>query len=58
MIQLIKFMSGREQFKKINLRKNKIGDEGAKELAKFISDFDTTLVDMNLNRNRITEAGI
>jgi len=51
-------MSGREQFKKINLRKNKIRDEGAKELAKFISDFDTTLVDMNLNRNRITEAGI
>lgn len=44
--------------KKLNLRKNKIGDRGVKELAKFIANLDTTLVDVNLNRNRLSEEGI
>jgi hypothetical protein len=40
MEDLCKFMNGREMIKKINLRKNKIGDRGIIELAKFIAHQD------------------
>jgi hypothetical protein len=58
MLDLMEFMAGREMIRKINLRRNKIGDEGAKALARFITSTDDTLVDINLNRNRITQVGI
>jgi hypothetical protein len=58
MLDLMEFMSSREMIKKINLRRNKIGDEGAKSLARFITSTDDTLVDINLNRNRITQIGV
>jgi Ran GTPase-activating protein (RanGAP) involved in mRNA processing and transport len=58
MLDLMEFMNDRDMIKKINLRRNKIGDEGAKALARFLTSNDDTLIDINLDRNRITEVGI
>ena len=43
--------------KELNLRRNKIGNKGATALASFITNYDNTLQDVDLNRNWIEEAG-
>ena len=54
----MEFMTGKDMIKKLDLRKNKIGDESAKALSKFITSNDDTLIDINMNRNRLTQVGI
>ena len=50
-------MKNKEMVKKINLRRNKIGNKGAIALANFIFSFDNTLQEVDLNRNWIEEEG-
>jgi len=57
LILLVKFMKNLEMIKSINLRKNKIGNAGAKAFADFITDYDSTLIEVDLNRNYIEEEG-
>jgi Ran GTPase-activating protein (RanGAP) involved in mRNA processing and transport len=57
MEMLLEFMRNKEQIRTLNLRKNKIGNEGAKLLAHFITHEDSTLLEVDLNRNRIEEDG-
>ena len=42
---------------RLNLRKNKISNEGAKKLAKFIKEGDNTLTHLDLERNRVGQDG-
>jgi Ran GTPase-activating protein (RanGAP) involved in mRNA processing and transport len=50
-------MKNKEMVKELNLRRNKIGNKGATALASFITNYDNTLQDVDLNRNWIEEAG-
>jgi Ran GTPase-activating protein (RanGAP) involved in mRNA processing and transport len=56
-IELMDFLMNKELIRSINLRKNRIGNEGAFRIAKFMVDEDCTLVDIDLNRNRIDPEG-
>ena len=42
---------------RLNLRRNKISNEGAKKLAKFIKEGDGTLTHLDVERNRIGQDG-
>ena len=57
MEMLLDFMRNKEQIITLNLRKNKIGNEGAILLADFITNQDSTLLEVDLDRNRIEEDG-
>ena len=37
----------------LNVRRNKISNEGAKRLATFINDEDNTLTHLDIERNRV-----
>lgn len=52
-IELMDFLQHKEVCKTLNLRKNRIGNEGAERIAKFLTEQDSTLVVIDLNRNRI-----
>ena len=41
----------------LNLRKNKISNEGAEKLAVFIKEGDNTLTHLDVERNRIGQDG-
>jgi hypothetical protein len=55
--ELCKFLADRNMVVRMNLRRNNIGNEGAKGLGKFIMENDTTLTHLDLTRNRIAEDG-
>ena len=55
--QLCNFLSGRNMVRRLNLRKNKISNEGAKKLAAFIKEDDNTLTHLDVERNRIGQDG-
>jgi hypothetical protein len=57
-IALVDFLDKKEMCKTLNLRRNNIGNVGAIALAEFIIYKDDSMVEVNLNRNRITNAGI
>jgi|LakMenEpi03Aug12_release.lakeMendotaPanAssembly.Ray.scaffolds.fasta_scaffold219146_1 hypothetical protein len=42
---------------RLNLRRNKIGNDGAKALADFIKNFDEALTHIDVTRNRIGADG-
>ena len=42
---------------RLNLRRNKISNEGAKKLAQFIKEGDSTLTHLDVERNRIGQDG-
>ena len=54
---LCEFLAGREMVSALNLRRNMIGNQGAKCLAKFMSESDSTLTHLDLTRNRIGQVG-
>ena len=54
---LCEFLAGREMVSALNLRRNMIGNQGAKCLGKFISESDSTLTHLDLTRNRIGQVG-
>jgi Ran GTPase-activating protein (RanGAP) involved in mRNA processing and transport len=56
-IELIDFLQYKELISCLNLRKNRIGNLGANRIAKFLTEQDSTLVDIDLNRNRIDADG-
>jgi hypothetical protein len=43
--------------KSLNLRRNKIGDVGAINIAKYIRKADMTLIELELERNQIEDIG-
>ena len=55
--KLVNFLANKEMVKSLNLRRNKIGNKGAEAFAEFITNHDQTLVEVDLNRNRIEEEG-
>ena len=42
---------------RLNLRRNKITNVGAKVISQWISDHDQTLTCIDLSRNKVTRAG-
>lgn len=55
--ELCKFLAGKQMVVRLNLRRNKIGNDGAKILGKFISEGDQALTHIDVTRNRIGEDG-
>lgn len=55
--ELTKFLSSKQMVVRLNLRRNRIGNDGAKMLGKFISEGDEALTHIDLTRNRIGEDG-
>jgi hypothetical protein len=53
--KLCEFLSNRNLIDNLMLRKNKIGDEGAKAIAKYIRNADKTLKHLDLERNLIND---
>ena len=51
--QLCDFLSNRNLIQYLNLRRNKIGDKGAKAIADYIRTADKTLSSIELERNEI-----
>ena len=43
--------------RRLNLRRNKISNDGAKKLAQFIKEDDNTLTHLDVERNRIGQDG-
>ena len=56
-INLCEFLSGRNQIKSLNLRRNKIGDRGAVAISVYINEHDKTLTSLELERNQISDVG-
>ena len=54
---LTQFLSGRNLIKQLNLRRNKIGDKGAIDIANYVKKADRTLVSLELERNEIDDEG-
>jgi hypothetical protein len=50
-------MKNKEMVTKINLRKNKITNKGAIMFANFLTHHDNSVVEFDLNRNKISRAG-
>jgi hypothetical protein len=57
LLKLIDYMRDKEAIKRLNLRRNKITSAGVIALARFIKKHDNTMVEINLNRNRIELKG-
>lgn len=55
--QLTQFLSGRNLIKQLNLRRNKIGDKGAIDIANYVKKADRTLISLELERNEINDEG-
>ena len=51
--KLCEFLRGRNQIKSLNLRRNKIGNKGAIQIADYIRKHDKTLTSLELERNEI-----
>ncbi len=56
-LKLCEFLKDRNMICRLNLRRNKIGNEGAKALANFIKNHDTTITHLDLTRNCIGTDG-
>lgn len=56
-IELCDFLKDKNMITRLNLKRNKITNVGAKVIANWISDFDHTLTSIDLSRNKITRAG-
>ena len=54
---LCNFLSGKNLVKQLNLRRNKIGDDGAIAIANYVRKSDRTLVSIELERNEIGDRG-
>ena len=50
-------MKDKNLITKLNLKRNKVTNLGAKVIANWINDHDQTLVTIDLSRNKITRAG-
>ena len=57
LLKLIEYMKDKEMVKRLNLRRNRISCKGVKALANFLKNHDNTMVDIDLNRNRIGRMG-
>jgi len=55
--KLCEFLKDREMITRLNLRRNKIGNDGAKILAKFLKDNDQSITHIDVTRNRIGADG-
>ena len=55
--KLLNFMKNTDMITSLNMRKNKIRNIGAHAFADFITEHDQTLIEVDLNRNRIEEDG-
>jgi len=55
--KLCQFLKGRELIQSLNLRRNKIGDQGAIAIADYVRKADKTLTSLELERNEIQDAG-
>lgn len=55
--KLCEFLSGRNLIKQLNLRRNKIGNLGAKAVAQYIKKGDKVLTNLELERNDIGDEG-
>jgi Ran GTPase-activating protein (RanGAP) involved in mRNA processing and transport len=58
LVALVEFLDKKEMVRTLNLRRNNISNVGAIALAEFLIYRDDTLIEVNLNRNRITHAGV
>jgi hypothetical protein len=56
-LKLCDFLKDRNMISRLNLRRNKIGNEGAKSLANFIKNHDKTITHLDLTRNCIGTDG-
>ena len=55
--KLCGFLKGKNLIKSLNLRRNKIGDRGAKAIADYIKKGDKALTKLELERNEIGDQG-
>jgi hypothetical protein len=55
--KLCNFLANRNLIQSLNLRRNKIGNQGAFKLAEWIRTSDKTLISIELERNRIQDEG-
>ena len=55
--KLCQFLSHKNMIIRLNVRRNKISNEGAKRVAKFIKDEDNALTHLDIERNRVGTDG-
>ena len=55
--KLCKFLSQKNMIIRLNVRRNKISNEGAKRVAKFIKEEDNALTHLDIERNRVGTDG-
>ena len=56
-VNLCEFLKNRQMICRLNLRRNKIGNDGAKALARFLKDYDLSITHIDVTRNRIGADG-
>ena len=57
MLKLCEFLKNKNMVTRLNLRRNKISNEGATALADFIKNYDEVLTHIDVTRNRIGADG-
>ena len=55
--KLCEFLQNKDMILRLNVRRNKISNEGAKRLARFIREEDSALTHLDIERNRVGTDG-
>ena len=55
--KLCEFLQNKDMILRLNVRRNKISNEGAKRLARFIKEEDNALTHLDIERNRVGTDG-
>jgi Ran GTPase-activating protein (RanGAP) involved in mRNA processing and transport len=56
-IELCDFLKDKNMITRLNLKRNKITNVGAKMIAIWLNDHDQSVTSIDLTRNKITRAG-